>query len=194
VEAEIGRPDRKVERLALYDDGQHGDGAAGDGVYGLTYQPAAGGYYTVFVTASGQMGGTAFARTNETLLAVSPGTASLTGSYAEAGMDTDRDGKYEGLGLTVGVEARAAGSYLLAATLADGSGRELSRVVMPLTLNAGPQNITLRFPGAAVLQGHTDGPYQVLRVQLLDENGAALPLQEAKGVLTTRAYRYLDFE
>jgi len=194
VEAEIGRPDGQVERLALFDDGAHGDGAPGDGAYGATYRPPnLGGYYTLFVTAQGQEG-IAYARTAEALFAVSPATASLTGEYAAASQDADRDGRYEALTVQVGIAARAAGDYLLAATLHDSQGREVGRVAEPLTLNTGPQTATLRFPGSLFLRAQADGPYAVARVTLLDEAGAAIPLQEATNVLQTPPYRYQDFE
>ena len=195
VEAEIGRPDRQIDRLSLADDGAHNDGAAGDGVYGATYQPAGpGGYYTLFVTASGTVGNVEFARTAERLLAISPGSATLTGSFAEGGIDADRDGRFEALALQAGVDVRAAGNYLLASTLCDSQGREISRVVEPLTLDAGAQTVTLSFPGRALAQAQVDGPYIIRRVMLLDEAGAALPLQQATDVLKTRPYRYQDFE
>jgi hypothetical protein len=118
----------------------------------------------------------------------------LAGEYAEAAEDADKDGRFDALVLQVGVDVRAAGNYLLAATLADGTGRELGRVVEPLALDPGQQSVQLRFPGRVVAQAGTDGPYSVSRVMLLDEAGAAIPLQEAAGVLTTRPYRYQDFE
>ena len=194
VEAEIGRPDGQVERLTLLDDGAHGDGAAGDGVYGATYRPPnLGGYYTLFATAQGEQGA-AYARTAETLFAVSPATARLTGEYAATSQDTDRDGRYEALTVQVGIDARAAGSYLVAATLQDAQGREVGRVAEPVTLNAGRQTVTLRFPGSLFLGAQVDGPYAVARVTLLDEAGAAIPLQEATNVLQTPPYRFQDFE
>ncbi len=194
VEAEVGRPDRQTDRLVLLDDGEHGDLLPQDGIYGGTYTPPRlGGYYTLFATATGSAAGSQFARTAECLFTVNPGTGSLTGTYAEAAEDANHDGRFEALVLQVGVDIRAAGSYLVAATLADGQGREISRVAEPLTLNAGPQTVALRFPGPVLAGAQADGPYNVLRVMLLDEQGAALPLQEARDVLTTRSYRYQDF-
>ncbi len=195
VEAEIGRPDCQVEQLVLFDDGGHDDVAPHDGIYGATYQlPRLGGYYTLFVTARGTVGDVAFARTAERLFAVSPASASLAGSYAEQGLDADRDGRFEALSLQVGVDVQAGGDYLLAASLLDAQGHELARCVEPLTLNTGLQTVSLSFPGQALAQAHVDGPYTVGRVMLLDEAGAALPLQEARNVLQTRPYRYQDFE
>ena len=195
LEAEIGRPDAKVDRLTLFDDGEHADGDPHDGTYGAIYRPPRlGGYYTLFVTAQGTWGGTAFARTAERLFAVSPGTATLTGTYAEAGDDANRDGRLDALALQVGLDVRVSGDFLLTATLLDGQGRELARVVEPRTLGAGPQTATLRFPAYALAQARVDGPYTIGRVMLLDEAGAAIPLQEAIDVLKTRPYRYQDFE
>lgn len=191
LEAEIGRPDGDVDRLVLLDDGEHQDGQPHDGVYGATYRPpGAGGYYTLFVTVQGD----GFARTAERVFAVSPGTARLAGTYAEAGVDADRDGRFDSLALQVGVEVRASGDYLVAATLLDRQGGELARVVQPLALSVGLQTVTLHFPGRALAEAAVDGPYTVGRVLLLDETGAAIPLQEATRVLQTRPYRHQDYE
>ncbi len=194
VEAEIGRPDMQIDRLVLLDDGEHGDGEPGDGTYGASYRPPSlGGYYTLFVTASGTFRGRAFAQASERLFAISPGTAELSGTYTETALDSDRDGRYEALSLEVGVNARIGGSYLLAATLSDTQGREIARAVAPCTLGPGLQTVAVQFPGTAIALSGVDGPYVVSRVMLLDEAGAALPLQQATSVLTTRSYRWQDF-
>jgi len=191
VTAEIGRPDGQIDKLSLADDGQHGDGAAGDGVYGARYRPPnLGGWYTLFVTARG----TGYAQTSEKLLAFSSDSASLSGNYTEAATDANRDGKYETLDVSVGVDVRAAGNYLVAGSLVDSRGKEVARVAQPVSLNSGPQAVTLSFPGHALIQAQSDGPYTVSHVMILDEAGAALPLQEAVNVLQTRPYRYQDFE
>ncbi|MGQ9680993.1 MAG: two-component regulator propeller domain-containing protein [Anaerolineae bacterium] len=191
VEAEIGRPDGRSERVVLADDGLHGDGAAADGVYGARYLPAGpGGWHVAFVTARKP----GLARTVEQLFAVSPKTATLTGRYSEEAEDADRDGRYDALVLHAGLEVRAAGRYLLAATLADAAGRELARVVQPLALQAGGQTVDLRFPARVLARAQTDGPYTVRRVILLDEQGAAIPLHQAHNVLTTRPIRWQDWE
>lgn len=54
VTAKINDPTGIISTITLYDDGQHGDGAAADGFYGRTfYQTSKEGSYQVLVTAEG---------------------------------------------------------------------------------------------------------------------------------------------
>ncbi|MFQ5595182.1 MAG: alpha/beta fold hydrolase, partial [Anaerolineae bacterium] len=53
----------EVSETPMSDDGAHGDGKAGDGVYGSSWTPMEAGLYTIVVMATGQnMAGTAFQR------------------------------------------------------------------------------------------------------------------------------------
>jgi hypothetical protein len=62
VVAEIKRPDNKVDKLALYDDGLHGDGNANDGIYANAYaNTATWGMYYITLSASGTADGKEFA-------------------------------------------------------------------------------------------------------------------------------------
>ncbi|HSH05208.1 MAG TPA: choice-of-anchor X domain-containing protein, partial [Anaerolineae bacterium] len=54
VQATITTPSNVTYNISLFDDGEHGDGLADDGVYGGTYYyTAEAGSYTVFITADG---------------------------------------------------------------------------------------------------------------------------------------------
>ena len=46
-------PDGQRQRLRMYDDGQHADGAAGDGIFGVLFTPDKAGDYTARVIARG---------------------------------------------------------------------------------------------------------------------------------------------
>ncbi|MCL5998934.1 MAG: alpha/beta fold hydrolase [Chloroflexi bacterium] len=52
VSAQLVRPDGTVSLLTLLDDGLHGDGAPGDGVYGSPFTPAVPGAYNAAIHAS----------------------------------------------------------------------------------------------------------------------------------------------
>jgi hypothetical protein len=58
-------PDDSVTEVVLSDNGQQGDGAAGDGVFGALINPALAGNYTAQVVALGTAGGHPFQRTSE---------------------------------------------------------------------------------------------------------------------------------
>ncbi|MFL5804310.1 MAG: choice-of-anchor X domain-containing protein, partial [Roseiflexaceae bacterium] len=50
------RPDGSTTTITLLDDGQHGDNAAGDGIYGFQFTPTISGVYSAAITASGTNG------------------------------------------------------------------------------------------------------------------------------------------
>lgn len=58
VRAEIwdGAQPASKAQVELHDDGQHGDGLAGDGAYAATWTPVAAGEHTVVITATGKDG------------------------------------------------------------------------------------------------------------------------------------------
>ena len=66
VWVEVYDPAHQATRLRLHDDGQHGDGAPNDGIYGARWvAPEGGGYLPFFVTAQGALGDAPFARGTE---------------------------------------------------------------------------------------------------------------------------------
>jgi hypothetical protein len=56
------RPDTSTTTIILHDDGQHGDEAADDGIYGFQFTPPVPGVYSAAITASGTNGGSSFNR------------------------------------------------------------------------------------------------------------------------------------
>ena len=189
VRAEITPPDGVIRTLVLHDDGAHGDGRAGDGVYGTVYTAEVGGYIPVVVTASGA----GYQRAQATFIVVSPETARLVGSYADHPQDADGDGVYESLIVEVGVDVVTPGEFALAVVLTDTEGREVTRTVLPTALPGGNQKVAVPLEGALIRASGLDGPYTVSQVILLDISGAAVKLDEAADVHRTRAYSHRDF-
>ncbi len=64
VTASLIRPDKIVTPITLLDDGQHGDGTAGDGIYGYQFTPTIPGVYSAIISASSTLNGTPFSRSN----------------------------------------------------------------------------------------------------------------------------------
>lgn len=111
VVASVDHPDGKTDTLQLFDDGNHGDGTANDGIYGNLYtrttiasptaQPdngstSANGSYSVRVDASGKDNfGAAFGRIKQGAFQIFEGR-----SRDQKDSDTDKDGmpdRYEQL-------------------------------------------------------------------------------------------------
>src|SRR5690606_19826793 len=83
VDATAIVPDGTREALVLYDDGTHGDTAAGDGIYTTLYSDTQEpGDYTFEAQASGTVSGFPFMRaTAELSTTVAVGQSSFTGTY-----------------------------------------------------------------------------------------------------------------
>jgi pimeloyl-ACP methyl ester carboxylesterase len=194
VEAELVKPDGSSQMVFLLDDGAHHDRAAGDGVYGGIYSDAnVGGYYPLFVSAHGTWQGRDFERGAEMLVPVPPLSASLAGSYADRGQDTNSDGRYERLLVDVGVEVAQASDFALAGTLVDSRGDEIVSTVTCASLDIGLHVITLPFDGALIRAHGIAGPYRLGQVILMDISGAAIEVDEVNNVYMAGGYGYDDF-
>ena len=159
VTAELYVGGRVAQRLTLTDDGTGGDAVAGDGVYngGLT-APQASDYYAVLVTARGPGG--QFERSASAILTVRSDRARLA---ADATVQPGPDG----VQVAVPVEVREAGPFAVAVQV--DAGGQTSRAVLPVTLNAGRQNVTVPLRGApptAIIKG----------IQLFDNRTALIPI------------------
>jgi len=123
---------------------------------------------------------------------ISPETASFSGEpWAEA-VDADGDSRYEALQVEVPVRAQRAGAYLLAARLVDAAGAEIARTTTPVALVPGEQRITLAFASEWIRRHEMDGPYRIEKLTLMDARGAAIKVDEMRGV-TTDAYSWQAF-
>lgn len=194
VEGELVDPKGPTQKLIFLDDGEHGDGRVGDGIYGTAFSaPGEGGYYPLFLKASGQWAGHEFGRGQELLIAVSPETATLTGQYDDQALDDDGDGQYDLLLIEVGVEVKQERSLAVAVSLADANGVGIGRTVTPFSASAGVHQIEVPFPGQTIHDAAVDGPYLVRQVILVDIEGAAIKLEEAHNVHLTQGYSRADF-
>lgn len=193
ITARIGRPDGRVETLDLRDDGRSGDGAAGDGRFGLVYAATdVGGVYSVLVTAAGSHAGEPFTRTTTAYFTVAPDTARLSGSYADRPVAGGVPGLYAALAVDVGVDVARPGVYTLTADLFAGDDW-VAQSTRTLTLEAGQRTVALLFDGAALRAAGHDGRYAVRNVLLLDESEVTVLIEKADNVWRTAAYRAADF-
>jgi len=116
-------------RLRLFDDGRHGDGAAGDGVYAARVTPSsAAGLWTVRVEARGSDAqGHEFARTGGSGFVSEPGAARLQAGSVRARVVDAAGGRV--LRVEAGADVAVAGRYRLDAVVAgraDGDGARLT--------------------------------------------------------------------
>ncbi len=156
------------EAVALFDDGLHGDGAAGDGHFAATLErldlPA--GPVDVRIEAEGRDSrGNAFARTGAAGFVSEPGSARLLpGSVRSEWLG---EGEARVLRVTATAAVREGGAYRLdvlasGATLADGSRPGLAWAERTEGLRAGNEELVVDLPAALL----GDGPVN-LDVRLL---------------------------
>ncbi len=152
--------------LDLFDDGLHGDGAAGDGHYAasLAELPDADGGWSVRVDAEGtSLRGHPFARTGSSGFFNEPDLARLVPGSLAASFAGNGEGRR--LRVTARADVREAGSYRLdvlvgGAAASDGSRPGVAWGQSTLELAPGPAELVLEIP-AATLGAAAEGPLSV---------------------------------
>ncbi|MEM6795310.1 MAG: choice-of-anchor X domain-containing protein [Acidobacteriota bacterium] len=101
----ITDPSGAEQTLTMLDDGRHGDGAAGDGVFGASFTPAEAGEFQAQVVVEGSTPeGLPMVRTSQHALPVIGGSARLDSRFADARLSSGNDGRLE---ISLGIDASA---------------------------------------------------------------------------------------
>lgn len=112
-----------IENLSLYDDGSHGDGAAGDNIWGAdTSVNLAVGSYIVNYFAKGTYQGQPFTREASDFLDILTTTHLFTGQFSDEATDIDGDGQLDTVQENIGFTAPAIGNYLVSADICTAQG------------------------------------------------------------------------
>lgn len=190
VVANVQQPDGSQYSLTLLDDGNHGDGAANDGVYGGHYGPAAGGSYGVLVRASGSYGDEPYERSTTAVFTIAPPKASLNGSQTDFGV---REGElYTKLAVNVGLDVVEGGRLTLAADLYAGE-TFVTQTTATAVLSPGARTMRLLFDGQAIRESGLDGPYTVRHLLLLDNEPELLLMEQVAMGGETAVYGHEEF-
>ncbi|MBN2060467.1 MAG: hypothetical protein JW882_08630 [Deltaproteobacteria bacterium] len=123
-----------------------------------------------------------------------PGTAALTGTYSDRGVDMDTDNIYESLEVSVGINIITAGDYKIQADLCKGDRFIASVDTAAGDLTVGNHLVLLLFPGSIISDLGLDGPYILKNLLVLDCNDS--PVQTAFeniAYTTTGAYGAAGF-
>ncbi|MEM7307277.1 MAG: choice-of-anchor X domain-containing protein [Planctomycetota bacterium] len=192
VEALVVLPDDTTTTVAMLDDGLGDDAAAGDGIYsGSLGVTTVSGTYRVAVSATD---GATYERESLVLATASASVSTIPGPFSDIGEDTNLDGLFESLVVDVGLNISLAGTYRLAGELRDSLGNVLQATAEE-TLGAGPQTVSLRFDGATLFDNGVDGPYELVRVVLFEEEAIdILPVATATSAYTTSLYLANEFQ
>lgn len=175
LRAKIAQPSERADApftfvtVELYDDGQHGDGAANDGSYAAQWTPTRAGWHVLLVQADGEN----FSREREVLFAVDANDGSIE-------LAAPLEMQNEALAVNAGITVRRAGDYAATAALRNAeTGRVLARQNRFFTRQAGISPISFEF----ALTSIPPGKY-VLDLILLDANGAAIELDRTAAPFT----------
>jgi len=179
VLAKILKEDGTVAQVVLSDNGKKS--------YVGKYVTDSSGYLIVRVIAEDP----AFSREENLLVMVGAEEATLTGNYADQGIDDNDDGIYEHLELSAEINVADPGGYLVTAVL-EKDGVTVARTTFYGELLVGTSQITLEFSGEKFFQSKLDGPYTVANITVL-KVGSGIPTQIANNVFTTQFYNHKDF-
>ncbi|RLC83824.1 MAG: hypothetical protein DRJ03_15980, partial [Chloroflexi bacterium] len=122
----------------------------------------------------------------------------ITGTgYSDASVDTDGDGKFDQLRITVDVEVEAGEggqAYRLEGWLADANGSLISWAIGDTQVLAeGTQTLSLPFDGRLINEHGVDGPFTLVALKALSGSAYSV-LDEIDVAYTTLAYDHDAFE
>ncbi|MFN8442189.1 MAG: invasin domain 3-containing protein [Caldilineaceae bacterium] len=123
---------------------------------------------------------------------VLPDLAQLSGAYTDAGVDTDNNGQYEALRLTVGVNITASATYQLVGWLQNGAASSTVWAYTSANLSPGLQQMQLDFDGKLLNLLGKNGSYRLRHIELrTGDDGDVVDF--ANDVYITTAYTATDF-
>lgn len=194
VQAHVLLPDNTTATVTLMDNGTGGDSTANDGVYNVRMSNLTKvGFYRGTVAATGNSPAV-FSREALFSFTVSNSTTTMT-TFTDAGKDTDNDGRFNQLIVTVGLNVSKKARYALVAELSDLAGNPIATTSFSKKLSAGAQTVNLSFSGLQIFNSRKNGPYRLSIIRLAEEDELGyLPLEERLNAYTTKTYQYTQFQ
>ena len=184
-----------LETIALFDDGAHSDGSAGDGVFGgLTSSFSNPGRYIVSVRSEGTYQGVPFTREAADPIDVLPATHLFTGQFSDAAVDTNGDSISETVRVTAPVNLSASGNYVVTGELYDAQGYLIDRSTSLLEANtSGSFSPQLDFDVSRATCNQFDRAFTVRNISLTD--ASSFRVWDHWGTdVTTRIFDGLAFQ
>ena len=191
----VGIVNGTVSNIALLDNGVAPDKAANDGIYtGVFNGVSQAGIYQLAIAAQGNQ--PPFSRSIYVQRPVSASTSSFATGFSDQGVDSNQNGLFDELVISVPVNITKEATYLLIGELTAPNGIVLGTASTRTQLFPGISVVQLSFDGKDIFQKGLDGPYTLSVIRLAEEtaDGDALPLAELKDAYSTSAYSYRNFE
>lgn len=164
----ISGPDGAVQRVAMFDDGRHGDGRAADGLWGSDFQASRAGTYSVQVQASGRSSdGVPFLRTAEHALPVVE--ASLALAADGAARATALDDRRLSIRLPVSERLSGGRNYRVLAELwAAGARSEVPVAWLGGLANSAGGSLEVGFDARWMARAGVQGPFELRNLRIED--------------------------
>ena len=122
-----------------------------------------------------------------------PGTASIIGNWNEALLDSDQDGVFEALVVSLDVEILKAGDYEVRADLFSETEKIADTCTDLAGTTVGTHTVQLVFDGALFTNDQVDGPYYIKNLMVIDKNGSAVVAVSENAPYATAEYSHGDF-
>ena len=163
----VTAPDKTTATYPMFDDGQHDDGVAGDGLFGGDFPADLTGDYVAQVEARGiNQGGKAFVRTAEHLLPVVDVSLELSASRAVAiASDNDR------LSIRIPVTTHAPGQHYRAIGEiwgTDAGGKPVAVAWLGGMVTPSNGTLALGFDERWIALAATKAPYEIRNLRIED--------------------------
>ncbi len=173
MEVTIAIPDQSEETLQLFDDGAHGDGEAGDGVFANEFSNTSlGGRYLVEAHGIIPVDGEVVERSAAGMFVVNSSPATLIAVTAERPVDDDGDGLYERLEFDIAASTNEPGIYQVRAVLVDAAQAVIAEdhAVFEIPPGTPAHTATLQVDAAAIIVHGVSGPWTLAEIELLDDD------------------------
>ncbi len=193
--ARVIAPGGTVSNIPLLDNGVDADVTIGDGLYNALFTATETGVYAITVTVMGTSSGVAYRRTGTTTVQVVPSGATLTGAFANRGIDLNGNGLFDQIAIDAGVTITTAGAYAVRGILRTSDGDEVFGAG-EATLAAGAGTISARFEAAGLVATGDNGPFTLTTIELLQitPSGAFPADALVEQTYTTAAYLQSQLE
>lgn len=183
-------PDGTFTAAQLLDDGVFPDLVGGDGVYSVALPVTQAGGHRIAVRASDTAG--TFERSTLVSAIVSALSIAQSQPLQFKANDTNENGLYDDLTVTVPLDVSGAGPGFLRAVLETTNGDFVTEVSRRVTFKAGLNSIAVVFPGESIFEAKNDGPYRVRYLRIASSDNA--PVAELNPSSVSDSYQFKEFE
>ncbi len=190
AEMEVTSPSGKTHRVAMFDDGQHEDGAAGDGIFGAAFTASEAGSHVAQVIVEGvDRHGNRVLRTAEHLMAFVKPTLSLAGSRATAVAAKSATPR-----LTINIPVTAPKNASHYRSYAEVWGRDAHGKAVPVAWVGGmvtpaKGNFGLGFDERWIAKSGAQAPFELRNLRIEDPDTSVTIASSARMALSLPALR-----